>query len=489
MKKHRIAVFLLAAMLLTACSEAAPQNTDSAPAAQNEPAPEAEIEVEPETQIDTADHVPEMKFDKEMHFLLPDVSWLTRDIITDEATGERVNDAQNAMKLEMEDRFGTTLSESFTGDIWSTAYITRLVSSGDDSFDVCYSLDLYAPGYILGDVVMPYTDVEHIDLSRVYWDQSILKCMTVNGTPYFAFGAYDLSYYDFTHSIVFNKNMIDAYGLDDPYALVRNGAWNVDKFSTMAQSVISDLDGDGTMTRASDSWGFMSEPKQVLPNFWISSGEMSIAKDAKDLPYLNIEGNDRFFAVFDKVYKIMWDEGVWCSDQKNIDHWPETAKMFGESRVLFVDEIFYRLNELRDVEIDFGILPYPLFDDTQAEYYSRVEAGARIGMIPITNKHPEYAGALLEAMSSYGYNHLIPEYYEVALKRRTSRDSESAEMLDLIFETRRYDLGDTWWCNELRDGLFKNMFAEDNRNLASEIARQGKIINKTLSKVVNKLAG
>ena len=120
---------------------------------------------------------------------------------------------------------------------------------------------------------------------------------------------------------------------------------------------------------------------------------------------------------------------------------------------------------------------------------SRVEAGARIGMIPITNKHPEYAGALLEAMSSYGYNHLIPEYYEVALKRRTSRDSESAEMLDLIFETRRYDLGDTWWCNELRDGLFKNMFAEDNRNLASEIARQGKIINKTLSKVVNKLAG
>ena len=109
-------------------------------------------------------------------------------------------------------------------------------------------------------------------------------------------------------------------------------------------------------------------------------------------------------------------------------------------------------------------------------------------MVPVTNKHPEYAGALLEAMSSFGYNNLIPEYYEVALKRRTSRDSESSAMLDLIFAARRYDFGDTWWCNELRDGLFKTMFADNNRNLASEIAGQEKIINKTLTKVVDKLS-
>lgn len=54
----------------------------------NDPTPQAEaLETEPETQIDTLDHVPEMTFDKEMNFLLPDVSWLTRDIITEEATG------------------------------------------------------------------------------------------------------------------------------------------------------------------------------------------------------------------------------------------------------------------------------------------------------------------------------------------------------------------------------------------------------------------
>lgn len=140
-------------------------------------------------------------------------------------------------------------------------------------------------------------------------------------------------------------------------------------------------------------------------------------------------------------------------------------------------------------ENSLRVAAYPLYDDSQAEYYSRVEAGGRIGMVPITNKHPEYAGALLEAMSSFGWNNLIPEYYEVALKRKTSRDEDSAAMLDLIFATRRYDLGDTWWCNELRDGLFKNMFAENNRNLSSAIAAQEKIVNKILSRVVDKLKG
>ena len=488
MKRILAALLIPVFLLLCACSETGTDTPGDDAASVTEEGQSPAAETEPETEIDTQDHVPSVTFDKEMHFLLPDVSWLTRDIITDEITGERVNDAQNSLKLALEERFGTTLSQTFTGDIWSANYISRLVTSGDDSFDICYSLDLYAPAYIIGDLVTPYTEIEYVDLSRVYWDQSILKCMTVNGTPYFAFGAYDLSYYDFTHAIVFSKDLISDFGLENPYDLVRSDQWTVDKFAEMAKNCIADVDGDGKMTWKKDSWGFMSEPKQVLPNFWISAGELSIAKDAKDLPYLNISGNDRFFTIFDKVYAIMWDDGVWCSDQKNIDHWPETAKMFSESRALFIDEIFYRLNELRDVEVDFGIIPYPLFDDQQAEYYSRVEAGARIGMIPVTNKHPEYAGALLEAMSSYGYNNLIPEYYEVALKRRTSRDSESAEMLDLIFETRRYDLGDTWWCNELRDGLFKNMFAENNRNLASEIAAQEKIINKTLNKVVDKLS-
>ncbi len=485
MKKRILCLFLLAALMFGSCSETAEEENAETPSSVNaaEEAVQEEPETEPETEVDTKDYVPELKFDKDMNFLLPDVSWMTRNIIAEELNGERLNDAQYNMKVAMEERFNTTIAEHFTGDIWSANYISNLVTAADDSFDICYALDLYATNYIVNDIALPYTEIEHIDLSRIYWDQSLLKCMTVNNTPYFAFGAYELSYYDFTHALAFSKNLITDHNLEDPYELVKNGDWTVDKMYEMAQVTTFEVDGDGELT-TNDSWGYFSEPKQVLPNFWISAGELSIAKDDQDLPYLNITGNDRFFSIFDKMYSIMWDGGIWCSNQAGIDFWSTTASMFGANRVLFIDEIFYRMKELQDVETDFGIIPYPKYDEQQTDYYSRVEAGCKIAIVPVTNQHPEYAGALLEAMSSYGYTNVIPEFYEIALKRRTSRDAESSAMLDMIFETRRYDLGDTWWCNELRDGVFKTMFADNNRDLASALQSSEKLLNKQLERAI-----
>ena len=144
---------------------------------------------------------------------------------------------------------------------------------------------------------------------------------------------------------------------------------------------------------------------------------------------------------------------------------------------------------MREAEFEFGILPYPKFTEDQDGYHSRVEGGCKIAVIPVTNKNPENAGALLEAMACYGFNEIIPNYYEIALKRKNSRDEQSAEMLDLIFSTRSYDLGDTWWCNELRDGIFKPMFRDNNRDLASEIKKKSKLIDKTITKAISGLAG
>jgi hypothetical protein len=221
----------------------------------------------------------------------------------------------------------------------------------------------------------------------------------------------------------------------------------------------------------------------------MSAGEESIAKDASDIPYLNVMNNERFLSIFERMFSIMWDNGVWCPNTEDQNFWSETVGMFGSGRALFSASTFYYLNEFRDVEVEFGIIPYPKFTEDQSGYHSRVEGGCKIAVIPVTNKKPENAGALLEAMACYGFNEIIPNYYEIALKRKNSRDEQSAEMLDLIFSTRSYDLGDTWWCNELRDGIFKPMFRDNNRDLASEVKKKSKLIDKTITKAISGLAG
>ncbi|MDD4773623.1 MAG: hypothetical protein PHZ09_08455, partial [Eubacteriales bacterium] len=61
-------------------------------------------------------------------------------------------------------------------------------------------------------------------------------------------------------------------------------------------------------------------------------------------------------------------------------------------------------------------------------------------------------------------------YYEVSLRTKFTRDEESLYMLDIIFSNRVFDWGDTIWCPDIRDGIFDDMFIENNRDLSSKIA-------------------
>ena len=143
--------------------------------------------------------------------------------------------------------------------------------------------------------------------------------------------------------------------------------------------------------------------------------------------------------------------------------------MFVNNKGLFLDTTFKLITNLRDMDTDFGIIPYPKWDEAQKDYCSRVEGGD-FPIVPVTNKKLEMTGVLLEAMCAESAKHVIPAYYDKMLKGKVARDEESAEMLDIIFRNRIYDLGDTFWNPILRDGIFLQMFNENDRALASKIA-------------------
>ena len=143
-----------------------------------------------------------------------------------------------------------------------------------------------------------------------------------------------------------------------------------------------------------------------------------------------------------------------------------------------MDMTFYYIPDLRNMEADFGILPYPKYSAAQENYYSRIEA-CDLTCVPVTNSDLEKTSVILEAMACVSAEKVIPEYYEVALKSKYSRDSESAYMLDLIFNNRVFDLGDTIWCDDLRDGLFRIMYQDNDRNVVSQVtALEGALAEK-----------
>ena len=62
-------------------------------------------------------------------------------------------------------------------------------------------------------------------------------------------------------------------------------------------------------------------------------------------------------------------------------------------------------------------------------------------------------------------------------------------MLDLIFDSRVIDLGDTLFCSQVRDGFVASMFSSNNRDLASTVAKNVKVINKQIQKMIEAING
>ena len=91
----------------------------------------------------------------------------------------------------------------------------------------------------------------------------------------------------------------------------------------------------------------------------------------------------------------------------------------------------------------------------------------------------------MEVMACESMKMVIPAYYDVVLKNKYARDERSTDMLDLIYGNRICDLGDTFWCNVIRDGVFANKFATNKSDYESTIAKMQNSVDKALQKAID----
>jgi hypothetical protein len=142
--------------------------------------------------------------------------------------------------------------------------------------------------------------------------------------------------------------------------------------------------------------------------------------------------------------------------------------MFSDGGVLFNDVDLYMLKNLRAMETDFGVLPYPKFDEAQADYYTRLGGGDLFFTGKSATKEGlERTGVILEAMACESLKSVIPAYYDIMLKTKFARDEESEEMIDYIVDHRVFDWVDVIWVSEIRDGPLNDMFSKKTNTLVS----------------------
>lgn len=106
-------------------------------------------------------------------------------------------------------------------------------------------------------------------------------------------------------------------------------------------------------------------------------------------------------------------------------------------------------------------------------------------MIPLTCKNTELAGAYLELSGEYSYKYLTPAYFEVAMKTKYLRDSDSARMFDIIMDGASYDFA-VINSSVIGDPVFitRNSMQEKGGNFASQYASQESVLEAKLEELL-----
>ena len=360
-----------------------------------------------------------------------------REINVTEENGDILNDSVFRRNVIIEDKYNIKLGvvEANVADS-----ISKAVNSGDDSFDAALGGigDSYASAgkrYLLD-----LNDVPYIDLSNPWWNQDSVSGGSFAGKNYFAVSDINLLSLDNMAVMMFNKKIVSDLSLESPYDLVKSGEWTIDKFASMSRGISADLDGDGELGE-NDRYGFACN-LYGSDCFLFGSGYSISKKNKDDIPEINTI-SESFIDSFTKVIQIMNDETVTLfADKKQYKSQRQTLpwNSFKEGRILFYVETSVFISLLRDMEIDFGLIPLPKADDQQEKYATFIHGyHSSAVQIPVTNTNLAMTGKILEDMAYQSHLYVRPAYYESTLRGKCVRDEESLDMLDYIFGHQVFD--------------------------------------------------
>ncbi|MGI6195751.1 MAG: ABC transporter substrate-binding protein [Eubacteriales bacterium] len=358
------------------------------------------------------------------------------DQYLEEDSEDLVESATYKRNKEVEERYGITITVSESSDSNYETDALNSILAGDDAYDLIFAHSRAAFVYAIQGAAVNYNDIKSIHLDKPWWTQDITDSCNINGKLYVLDGDISSAGLGATMCLFFNKRIFDENGYDYPYESVKEGDWTFDEFAYYAKKGGSDLNGDGVMDPEVDQYGFRAEEWESPMNILYTGGQKIYNKNDEGELELTLYST-KTVEIYDEYFSLLNNESCIIFNRTN---GYKGSKMFSEGRAMFTDTELRHAQTLRNMDDDFGILPYPKFDEDDV-YATTTNGGSHLLVIPITVSDVERTGAITEALCAIGSRDVIPAFYEKSLKSKYARDEESEEMIDIIRASRVYDIG------------------------------------------------
>lgn len=494
--KRRVLSLLLALFLaggMISCSETT--NTDPSAAVENAaaaPSAEETVPAEPEdTNAHLYEDLPTGDFEGRSFSILTPIH--SENDFIGEAGGDVISDAVYRRNLKVEEDLNVTIVPISEAGLWGDqdGYINKIkvsVMAADDSYQLISGYAAYITSIASEGVLANWNDVADVNFTKPWWNQDIVYEMNVADKLFYVTGDLSMTSLDYLFCLFFNKDLMSDFGLETPYEIVREGAWTFDVMTSYVEPVNIDVNGDGKMT-IDDMYGYSSDTTNFISAYQAAFDADITVKDDNGLPVLAIT-EESFVDKFTTMYTFLVDspsvflsgtEGDYTDDLNR-----EATKIFSEGRALFEAQLLGSSAALRNVEIDFGILPYPKYTEDQANYMTTAWDAYNLFCIPLT-ADLDFVGKITEYMAAYSFDIVLPAFYDKALISKYARDTESADMIAIIRESATYNFGqvNSIHCSSCGH-IYRDLVGAKNSNIASKVAGSVKAMTKSLEKFIEK---
>ncbi len=352
--------------------------------------------------------------------------------------------------------------------------ITEEYTAGDSSYAFSYIAAYDLMSLANSNCLYDLNSAPNIDLSKSFWDQNAVEDFTSNGVTFFSTG--DITILDdiLQFVIIFNKDLMRETNPDvNLYDEVESGKWTLDKFVEYSKNFTEDIDGNDKLDM-SDKFGILMWDDIIYAGL-NASGERIVSYNKAESAFeLSLYSSERAVNVLSSWFDIQDSEAAINRSRFNQSDGTLSITAFIEDRALFFMPMMLDVDNIRDMDTDYGFLPYPKYDDTQTRYYTSTSA-YHMAYICTTNTDIDIdmRGAVMQALAYYRQQYLTPAYYEKTLVGKSVRDDESVLTLDILSSTRIYDVGFIIKPADIQSLLISN-FRTGRQNFANLFTRTQK---------------
>ncbi|MBQ8508721.1 MAG: hypothetical protein IJ493_02325 [Clostridia bacterium] len=418
-------------------------------------------------------------------FGMDDIYTMHMKFDRDESNGEILNDAIYDRNRLVEDKLNVVIEETTVAtfaEVNNT--LGTSILSGDDICD----LALIPPSTCCGIIIEGYfKDLRSIgswDLDAEWYNQSYNDAVTLNGKMYFGMSDATIALTDGIWALFFNEDMMENLKMDKPYDLVRDGTWTTDKLISYLKAAAS-LNGD-------EDWSWHMNGNAVYGLSTVGTTHYRVTNamgeklvENQDGKLVFTAGTDRFYSVIDKLRTLMDTSSgaVYFGGTNGGDFNMESGQYlapFPSQRTLFQTAEICKTQSFRELEFDYGVVPYPKYDENQSSYYSPIFEACVAFSIPITAPDAEFSASVWDALAYEGGQSVVPAYREVTLEQKGLRNDDSIEMLGIITDSAFPDAGSMF-------GISGSFRTEFNTEITNNTGAMASIIDKHKTSIQEKI--